>query len=318
MKTPLFETSTGALKALLATRGFVFADLYTFTTVNGGPVLRYAAADLDIAWGGNTWIHGGPAFDQGASGGSGPTGHWKVGLDVDTWNVVVAPRLADPITGASTPDQFGGQPWLQAVRGGALDGATVTVDRAYLAAWPTGGNTFSVPAAPVGVINIFAGRIAGVDVSRTQVGITLNSHLELLSTAMSRNLFQAPCLHTLFDTGCSLVAASHAVTGTVAVGSTQSVIHANITAPPGSGTYALGRIVFTSGANATFQRSIRAYLAGLPAQLRLVAPFNFPVTVGDTFTAYAGCDKRRETCGLFGNGANFRGFPFIPVPEMGV
>ena len=318
MKTPLVETFSGALKALLATRSFVFADLYTFTTVNGGPVLRYAAADLDIAWGGNTWVHGGPAFDQGQSGGSRPTGHWKVGLDVDSWTVIVAPRLTDPITGAATPDLIAGQPWLQALRGGALDGATVTVDRAYLAAWPTGTNMFSTPATPVGVINIFTGRVAGVDVSRTQVGITLNSHLELLGTSMPRNVFQAPCSHTLFNTGCTLSAASYAVTGSVAAGTTPSVIKANISAPPGSGTYALGRIVFTSGANATFQRSIRAYLAGLPAQLSLVAPFSFPVAIGDAFTAYPGCDKQQSTCAMFGNKANFRGQPFIPVPELSI
>jgi uncharacterized phage protein (TIGR02218 family) len=318
MKTPLYETSPATLSALLATRSFVFADLYTFTTVNGGPVLRYAAADRDIAWGGNTWIHNGPAFDQGASSGSRPTGHWKVGLDVDSWNVTVAPRLTDPVTGAAAPDLIAGQPWLQAVRGGALDGATATVDRAYLSAWPNDVAAFSKPAAPVGVINIFTGRVAAVDVSRTQVGIAINSHLELLDISMPRRVFQAPCQHTLFDTGCSLVAASYAVMGTVAAGSTTSVIHAAISAPPGSGTYALGRIVFTSGANATFQRSIRSYLAGLPAQLKLVAPLSYPVAVGDAFTAYPGCDKQRDTCGLFGNTANFRGFPYIPAPELSV
>jgi len=318
MKTPLYETSPGALAALLATRSFVFADLYTFTTVNGGPLLRYAAADRDIAWGGNTWIHNGPAFDQGASGGSRPTGHWKVGLDVDSWNVTVAPRLTDPVTGVATPDLIAGQPWLPAVRGGALDGATATVDRAYLSAWPNDVSAFSKPAAPVGVINIFTGRVAAVDVSRTQVGIAINSHLELLDVSMPRRVFQAPCQHTLFDAGCSLVAASYAVTGTVAAGSTPGLIKANISAPPGSGTYALGRIIFTSGANATFQRSIRSYLAGLPAQLKLVAPLSFPVAVGDGFTAYPGCDKQRETCSLFGNTANFRGFPYIPAPELSV
>jgi len=318
VKTPLYEASAGALAALLATRSFVFADLYTFTTMNGGPVLRYAAADLDIALGGNTWLHTGPAFDQDASSGSSPRGHWKVGLDVDSWNVVVAPRLTDPIAGVAYPDQIAGQPWLQAVRGGALDGATVSVDRAYLAAWPTGPTAFSLPAAPVGVINIFTGRVAAVDVSRTQVGIAINSHLELLDISMPRRVFQAPCQHTLFDVGCTLTAAGHAVSGTVAAGSTQSVIHATIPAPPGSGTYALGRILFTSGANAGFQRSIRAYLAGLPAQLKLVAPLSFPVSVGDAFTAYPGCDKQRDTCGLFGNTANFRGFPYIPAPELSV
>lgn len=316
MKISLYETSAGALATLLATRSFVFADLYTFTTVNGGPVLRYAAADLNIGWGDNSWVHDGPAFDQGGEAGGSPRGHWKVGLDVDTWTVTVAPRASHPVTGAAEPDLIAGQPWLQAVRGGALDGATVTVDRAYLATWPIGVNAFSVPATPVGVINIFTGRVANVDIGRSHVSITLHSLLHLLDASFPRNVYQAPCARTLFDAGCGLLASSFAVAGTVAAGSTQGVIRSNISAPPGSGTYALGRIVMTSGANATFQRAVRAYTAGAPAILTLLAPFSFPVAVGDTFTAYPGCDKQQVTCGLFGNAANFGGQPHIPAPEM--
>lgn len=315
MKSAIFETSPGALAALLATRSFVFADLYTFTTVNGGPVLRYAAADLDIGYSGNTWVHDGPLFDAGGGQG-GPRGHWKTGFDVDTWSVTVAPRVAHPVTGAAYPDQINGQQWWQAAREGALDGATATVDRAYFASWPSGVNAFNAAAAPVGVLNIFTGRVAAVDVGRSRVGISINSHLELLSTAFPRNVFQAPCSHTLFDVGCSLTAASFSVSGTVTTGSTNGAIKANISAPPGSGTFALGRIVMTSGANATFQRAIRRYTAGAPATLTLLAPFGFDVAVGDTFTAYAGCDKQQSTCALFGNIANFGGQPFIPAPEL--
>jgi len=316
MKVPIYETSADALKALLATRSFVFADLYTFNTTNGGPVLRYAAADLNIGYSGNTWVHDGPAFDQGSDEGGSPRGHWKIGLDVDTWTVTVAPRPFHPVTGAAEPDQIAGQPWIQAVRGGALDGAAVAVDRAYLAAWPTGANAFSVPATPIGVINIFTGRVANVDIGRSHVGITINALTHLLDASFPRNVYQAPCARTLFDAGCQLVASSFAVNGTVTAGSTPGVIRSNVSAPAGSGTYALGRIVMTSGANATFQRSVRAYTAGAPAVLTLLDPFSFPVAVGDTFTAYPGCDKQETTCGLFGNGANYGGQKYIPAPEM--
>ena len=314
MKTPLYETSAGALKALLATRSFVFADLYTITTANAGPVMRYTTADLDIAWGANTWAQNGPLFDQDATTGSAPRGHWKIGLDVDTWSFVVMPRLTDPISGASFPDTIAGTPWIQAAAGGALDGATVTVDRAYLTAWPT-GTIFNKAAAPVGVINIFTGRVAAVDVGRTRVAISVNSHLELLGVSMPRNLFQASCRRTLFDARCTLSAAAYAVPGTVAASSTQLVIRSLISGPAGSGTYALGRIEMTSGANATFSRSIRTYTAGSPAILTLLAPFTFPIAVGDTFNVYPGCDKQEVTCGLFGNVANFRGEKYIPAPE---
>jgi uncharacterized phage protein (TIGR02218 family) len=37
------------------------------------------------------------------------------------------------------------------------------------------------------------------------------------------------------------------------------------------------------------------------------------IAPGDAFVAFAGCDKRIETCAArFGNVVNFRGFPSIP------
>ena len=37
------------------------------------------------------------------------------------------------------------------------------------------------------------------------------------------------------------------------------------------------------------------------------------IAMGDTFSVIAGCDKTWKTCReRFGNGENFRGFPFMP------
>ena len=89
--------------------------------------------------------------------------------------------------------------------------------------------------------------------------------------------------------------------------------------PTGFGTYALGRVVFTSGLNAGFTRAIRtmASAAGV-LTLGLIAPMPFAVAAGDTFTAYPGCDKQMATCTLFSNIANFGGQPYIPSPETAV
>ena len=69
--------------------------------------------------------------------------------------------------------------------------------------------------------------------------------------------------------------------------------------------------------NSTF-KTCACCLAGLPAQLSLVAPFSFPVAIGDAFIVYPGCDKQQSTCAMFGNLANYRGQPYIPVPELSV
>lgn len=312
MKTAKWEATSGALMAQLATRSFAMCDLYTFSLAGGG-TLRYTTADTDITYGGNTWSHGGPLIDQKENR---AVAHWKRGLDTDTWQCTFVPRIADPITGAAFPDTIGSVPWLQAAWGGALDGAVVAVDRAYFAAWPDMPRPIAL--TPTGVVNIFTGRVATVDIGRSAAMVSLNSHLELLDTQMPINLYQAGCRHALFDAGCSLAASSYAVSGAVGAGSTRQIIFSSIGAPSGSGTYALGRLVMTSGLNAGFARSVRSWSApagSAAGSLTLLSAFSFAVLPGDTFLAYPGCDKQLNTCALFSNTANFGGMPYIPPPE---
>lgn len=313
MKTPIYDFSPGATAALLATRSFVYCDLYTIATAGNGPVLLYATGDVDIAYPGGpgTFSAHGPAFDQARSK---AVAHWKVGFDVDTWQVVIAPRPVDPLTGAAYPDTIGALPWLAAARAGALYGAQVDVDRAYLAAWP--GWPLAQPVAPVGVVRIFAGQVGTLDIGRSQCVMTVNSHLVLLGASMPRNLVQASCRHTLFDQGCGLAASAFAVAGVAAAGSTAGLVQAPALAPPGgSGTYARGRIVMTSGQNQGFARSVRSFMGGA---LTLLSPLPYAPAPGDGFNAYPGCDLTQQTCALFGNFPNFGGYPYVPVPETAV
>lgn len=323
MKSPIWEASPGALMASLfpanahADRAFARFDLYTFSTVNG-PVLRYAAADIDIAYGGNTWSSKQVRVDTEQSK---PLAHWKVGLDVDTWQIVMFPRPVDEITGAVYPDAIGSVPWLSAVRAGALDGATATVDRAYFAL-PLSPN-LAAASSPVGVLRIFAGRVAEVDAGRSGAVISINSHLELLGIQMPRNLFQAPCRHRLFDAGCTLNAASYATNVTLQSSGAPSTLGCFVPAftIPGSGTLNLGRIVFTSNLNAGFSRTIRYYNpnfgSGLFA-LEFLSPVPNTIYTGDTATIYPGCEKTLSACALFNNTANYGGTPYIPSPETAV
>jgi uncharacterized phage protein (TIGR02218 family) len=310
MKTPWYETSPGATTALLATRQFVDIDCYWFKLA-GAPLgisnLFYSAGPIGVAAGGFTWTTG-PTFDQDKAK---AVGHWKVGLDVDQWQVVIAPRNVDLLSGQSWPDSIGTQPWLAAAQAGALDGAEVQVDRAFAPLWPVAGTNF---LSPTGVVTIFYGRVAELDVGRSQAVMTLNSTLKVLTNPLPRNLFQASCVHTLFDQGCTLQASSFAVAGTV-TSSSGSSLGSTVAAPAGSGTFALGRIVMVSGASAGFARLVRSWV---PGTFTLAAPFPFGTAPGDGFLAYPGCDKQYGTCGRFQNTANFGGCLSIPVPETAV
>lgn len=323
------KSASTDLIALLLTKSFVSADLYTLE-LSDGSFLRYTTADVDIAvfidvfgstvtdvftltdiFSSNTWDSQGPRFDDGQSPAS---AHWKVGLDVDTWQVKVMPRAYDPFTATDFPDLIGSTAWLAAAAGGFLDGAVMTVERAFLAAWPTPWVP-TVPATSTGTIIVFIGRMAAVDVGRSFAILNANDYRELLTMAMPRNLYQSGCRFTLFDSGCSLSAAAFGVNGTV-VAVSGNEITTNIAGA--TGYYDLGRIVMTSGLNDGFGRQVRSW--SQPTQkIKMIAPFFFDVAIGDTFTIYPGCDKTQSTCNTkFGNILNYGGQPYIPAPEAAV
>ena len=78
------KTAGAPLLALLASRQFYAANLYTITLV-GGTVLRYTDGDRDIVSGGNTFLCGGttgPLFNAGENK---LTTNWKLPLPSRVW-----------------------------------------------------------------------------------------------------------------------------------------------------------------------------------------------------------------------------------------
>jgi len=80
-----------------------------------------------------------------------------------------------------------------------------------------------------------------------------------------------------------------------------------------SGWFDMGTVTFMSGANAGVSRTVKSYS---PGTLSFSLPWPNVPAVGDTFTAYAGCDKQQSTCGSkFSNLVRFSAEPFIPAAE---
>lgn len=86
--------------------------------------------------------------------------------------------------------------------------------------------------------------------------------------------------------------------------------------------YKQGRCVFTSGNNTGAEFKIITNVAGAiigPPQSNLITlwlPTNYDISLGDTLTLIAGCDKTRAQCrDKFDNVINFRGFPDVPGPD---
>jgi uncharacterized phage protein (TIGR02218 family) len=133
----------------------------------------------------------------------------------------------------------------------------------------------------------------------------------VLDYDMPRNLFSPTCLHSLYDSGCGVIRGTYAASGTCGAGSTATLL--NFTGALAS--HAQGKIAFTSGDNANVAATVKSAVVGTSLMLMYPLP-DVPAT-GDRFTVYAGCDHTRATCtSRFNNLTNFRGFPFVPPPQI--
>jgi uncharacterized phage protein (TIGR02218 family) len=134
----------------------------------------------------------------------------------------------------------------------------------------------------------------------------------LLNVNMGPDVFQAGCLNTLYDGACQAVKATYTHTGSVSgSGGTTLSCATNLTAA--DGYYTQGYVTFTSGANAGLSRAVSTYVNASGA-LTFAYPLPFAPAGGDTFSAFAGCDKTMATCtARFSNLLHFRGQPFTPA-----
>ena len=278
------------LLAHLQTGGpFVMADLYTVTLASGA-IYHWADFDQDIVHptNGYTYSSTGPVLKRGKT-------REIIGIEVDTLDISIYGRGSDSVNGL---------PILAAAQAGAFDGATLILERAFLSPIPT----------VVGTVILFTGRFADVTLGRTEFQVRVNSLTESLNINLPRNIQQPGCTHVLYDAGCGLTKSTFGTSGTIATGSTTSILNSGIT--NSFGYFNRGSIKFTSGALTGITRTIKSYNLGV---FSLLLPLPTVPVVGDSFIAYAGCDKQQSTCSSkFGNIAQFRGAPFIPVPVTAV
>ena len=267
----------------------IMADAFLFV-LRSGLTLGYTNSEITFTFGGQQYLGNGPLI-------SGLKYKASVGLEVDQQQVTVAAR-ADQTIAANDP-------FLQALRNGSFDGAEVTRYRVF---WSD-----KVGGTLVDGVMLFKGRMGTIDkLGRTEAQFTVNSDLVLLDIDMPRNLYQPTCLHTLYDSGCTLSKAAFGTSGAVGAGSTAAIINWT-----GADTkYQQGSISFTSGVLSGITTTVASAIAG--TSLTLLGLQSSPAS-GDTFTVYQGCDHTPGTCkAKFSNLANFRGFPYVPPPQMAI
>ena len=285
MKTFLYTTVTNQM---------LIADLYTFT-LNDGTVLRYTSCDIDLTVGGHLFTSLGVKFKKGNV-------RTPIGTEVADFSLTIYAGDSDTVEGIT---------FLNAISNGLFDSAYLKREILCKTSWTDNSG---------GTILSFYGRIADIVYKRDQVVFTIKSPSELLNLNFPKNVYQSGCLHTLYDSGCTLLKANFVSASAIHILHDTSLMEA-ATLTQATGYFDLGRIVFTSGVNNGVIRSIRSYIkvsAGVQQFVLSYPLLNLP-SVADTFNIYPGCDKTMTTCtNKFSNLVNFRGFPFIPVPEAAV
>lgn len=285
------KSATTALKNLLATRDFVKAELYTLT-LNGGQVIRWAGHDQALTWSGNSFALG-PLIDRS-------TISDKMGLEASTLDISLTAREGDAINGV---------PLLQFISKRGLDGANVKLERAFAPDWNS----------PItGVVTRFAGRITSVgDIRGSSCNVTVSSWSILLNVNYPPNVYQSACLHTVYDTGCTLNKESFKANMTVALGITPTTTSFRPATPLGvTGYWTQGFMIFTSGANSGLRRTVKTWDG---TTFEVIPALPIAPASGDAFTVYAGCDLTHGTCiTKFNNRSHFKGTPFVPIPETAV
>jgi uncharacterized phage protein (TIGR02218 family) len=285
------QTSTGVINLINAARAapdapLAFAECFTFITTTGTQY-TWTTVDYDVPFNGFTFLANGPLV-------AGLKYKGSIGLEVDKQQITIAAHPTDIINGA---------PFIVALRDGAFDGAPVYRDRVFLTA--PGGSV-------IGGVRLFQGRVSTVDnVGRTQATLTVASDLVILDYDMPKNLFSPTCLHVLYDAGCGIIRGTFSLDGASGAGSNSSTINFS-GARAGD---AQGSLVFTSGANANVRSTIRSVVAG--SAYNLMYPLPFAPEAGDEFNVAFGCDHTQFTCqAKFNNLPSFRGFPYVPPPQL--
>ncbi len=169
-----------------------------------------------------------------------------------------------------------------------------------------------------GTMALMYGNIGNVSWSNDGTGSFTCSGILSSGDKYLGELYSPSCRADLFDNRCKLPVTGFSWSDSVSVGGSNMVFQfINGDTNLVEGVLNGGTIVFDSinAANAAAAMEILSHtITGVDNHIiTLILPLPREIQVVDNFIAYAGCDKRRETCkGKFNNLVNFRGEPWVP------
>lgn len=292
------KSTNGAILALIASRQYYRAEIFKVTPLNGTGPFYWTSYGYPLTVGGQLYTAG-MVIKRGGF-------KQERGLTVQTLDVTCAPKWDNP----SVPT-IGGNSFLTAVRLGFFRNADFVFSRVFM---PTPLDT------SLGAVPFFTGHISEYRVGAMAAALKIAQYTEVLNQQMPRNLFQAGCVHTLYDAGCTLSKATFQVSSSVTTVASANSITTPLTQV--NSYFALGVITFTSGALSGQSYTIASY-AQTSGVVTTIKPFITAPSPGDTFTIVPGCPKTKAACSntstavgpAFNNATHFRGYRFVPTPE---
>lgn len=158
------------------------------------------------------------------------------------------------------------------------------------------------------VATIWTGRVLGVSFAGALAEISLEPVFTSIRRIGLRRLYQRPCPHALYGTGCKVNRETFRVDGTA------TVIAGNVVTVPAAsgqaaGWFAGGYLEFTAEGGVPE----RGFILESAAGVMTLAAQPFGLSVGAEVKLFPGCDHSIATCASkFSNAANFGGFPYFP------
>lgn len=297
------KNASPATLNILASGKYLRADLYQFTLVTG-QTYYFTSAEVPITAAvypsvtQNTYLSG-LTINRAQT-------TQECGLDSQELELTIAPKWDNP-GGAATLAGFSVQ---QAARLGLLDDATCLYSKLFMN-FPSANQQLDTSGGAVGW---FLGAVSDIQITRMALDVKISSNLLVLNqTQMPRNLYQATCVHTLYDIGCALLQSSFTVNGIVTGSGGVANFNTNLT--QADDYFDLGVITFTTGLNTGYSATVKLY-QNASGTVQTMIPFPQPVSGGDHFQIYPGCDKLQSTCTTkFSNLEHFKATPYVPVPE---
>lgn len=156
-------------------------------------------------------------------------------------------------------------------------------------------------------VTLFNGQVKKVLIKDQTAQLDCESRSRYLEKHLPKYVYQAFCNHDVFDAGCTLVASTYKVTGTIVTISGSEITGSQWSNAAGyeDGYFQGGRVVFGS--------DMRLVVKHVDDTLTLQIPFSSVVTIGSSIDVYPGCDGNPATCiNKYNNHEHFLGMPFIP------